>query len=89
MWIGKNLQTLAGDCGGKPRDPVDEKPPNPVGIEEENRTDKLIDEKPPNPSGKLRRKTKCEIDEKTLETNDKQREKSTGGLMKNLLTVKR
>ena len=33
----KNLRTLAGDCGGKPRRSVNEKPPNPVGTEEENR----------------------------------------------------
>ena len=32
----KNLRTLAGNCGEKPRDPIDKKPPNPVGTEEEN-----------------------------------------------------
>lgn len=32
----KNLLTLAGNCGGKPNNLTDEKPPNPLGNGEEN-----------------------------------------------------
>ena len=44
----------------KPASEVDEKPPNPVGTEEE--TNRSFDKKPLNRSGKLKGKTEREID---------------------------